>query len=127
MSDELLQTKLFIPLIRPNLVPRPHLVEQLKRKLDLGSKVTLLSAPAGFGKTTLVTSWLDQFELKTAWLSLDEGDNDPTRFISYLFAALITSDIDINNSIHTILESPHFPNIERQLGALINELFNDKI
>ena len=123
MGNELLQTKLFIPPIRPNLVPRPHLVEKLKRKLDLGSKVTLLSAPAGFGKTTLVTSWLDQFELKTAWLSLDEGDNDPTLFISYFFAALLKSNIDINNSINTILESPHYPNIERQLGALINGLF----
>ena len=50
MGNELLQTKLFIPPIRPNLVPRPHLVEKLKRKFDLGSKVTLLSAPAGFGK-----------------------------------------------------------------------------
>ena len=97
MGNELLQTKLFIPPIRPNLVPRPLLVEKLKRKLALGSKVTLLSAPAGFGKTTLVTSWLDQFELKTAWLSLDEGDNDPTLFISYFFAALLKSNIDINN------------------------------
>jgi LuxR family maltose regulon positive regulatory protein len=126
MSDELLQTKLFIPLIRPNLVLRPHLVEQLKRKLDLGSKVTLLSAPAGFGKTTLVTSWLHQFDLKTAWLSLDEGDNDPTRFISYFFAALLKSNIGINDSINTILESPHYPNIERKIGALINELFTQK-
>ena len=58
MGSDLLQTKLFVPPIRPNLVPRPQLVLQLNQKLEFGSKLTLLSAPAGFGKTTLVSNWL---------------------------------------------------------------------
>jgi len=81
MGNNLLQTKLFIPPIRPNLVPRPQLVEQLNQKLNLGSKLTLLSAPAGFGKTSLVSNWLNKSDFKIAWLSLDKDDNDQARFI----------------------------------------------
>ena len=72
MSIELLESKLFIPPIRPNLVPRPHLISQLTKKSDLGCKVTLIPAQAGFGKTTLVMSWMHESDLTTAWFSLDE-------------------------------------------------------
>jgi len=99
MGSYLLQTKLFIPPIRPNLVPRPHLIEQLDQRLKLGSKLTLLSAPAGFGKTTLVTNWLNDSGLQIAWLSLDEGDNDPTRFLSYIVAALQKTSIGISELV----------------------------
>jgi len=76
----LLQTKLYIPSLRPSLVPRPHLIAQLDR--GRAGKLILLSAPAGYGKTTLVTEWIAQIQKETAvcWLSLDEDDSDPHQF-----------------------------------------------
>lgn len=85
MSEKLLQTKLFKPTVRPLLVPRPRLIEKLNVGLD--GKLTLVSAPAGFGKTTLVATWILAGERPSAWLSLDERDNDLMRFWHYLLAA----------------------------------------
>ena len=68
------------PPVQPGLVSRPRLVEQLDEGLRLGHKLTLISAPAGYGKTTLVSGWVHQNDLRAAWVSLDEGDNDPSRF-----------------------------------------------
>ena len=90
MSNVLLLTKLYIPPPRPNIVLRPRLIERLNEGLSAGCKLTLISAPAGFGKTTLVSEWVAGCERPVAWLSLDEGDNDPTRFLTYLVAALQT-------------------------------------
>ena len=84
----ILATKLYIPRLRPNVVSRPRLLELLNEGLH--RKLTLIAAPAGFGKTTLVSEWVEGIERPTAWLSLDEGDNDPTRFLTYLVAALQT-------------------------------------
>ena len=88
MSGDLLQTKLYVPRLRPSLVPRPHLIEHLNRGLQ--RKLTLISTPAGFGKTTLVSEWIAGCERPFAWLSLDERDADLTRFLTYLIAALQT-------------------------------------
>jgi LuxR family maltose regulon positive regulatory protein len=84
----LLQTKLFIPPFRPSQILRPRLVNKLNDTRPC--KLILLSAPAGYGKTTLVTEWLAQLEANTAvcWLSLDEDDNDTQRFFSYIAAAV---------------------------------------
>ena len=92
MSTPILATKLYIPPPRPKVVLRPHLIERLNEGLSSGRTpgVTLISAPAGFGKTTLVSEWVTGCERPIAWLSLDEGDNDPTRFLTYLVAALQT-------------------------------------
>jgi len=90
MSTPILATKLYVPAPRPEIVLRPHLIEQLNKSLAMGCKLTLISASAGFGKTTLVSEWVANCEQPVAWLSLDEGDNDPVRFISYLIAALQT-------------------------------------
>ena len=85
----LLTTKLLVPPLRAQLVLRPRLIERLNEGLH--GKLTLISAPAGFGKTTLVSEWVAGCERNpVAWLSLDEGDNDPTRFLTYLIAALQT-------------------------------------
>ncbi len=88
MSEPLLLTKLYVPPPRPNLVLRPRLIERLNKGLSSGHKLTLISASAGFGKTTLVSEWIAGCGQPVAWLSLDEGDNDPTRFLTYLVAAL---------------------------------------
>ena len=92
MSTPILATKLYIPPPRPELVLRPRLIERLNEGLH--RKLTLISAPAGFGKTTLVSEWVaERADRPVAWLSLDEGDNDPTRFLTYLVAALQTLDL----------------------------------
>ena len=88
VSTPILTTKLYIPPPRPNAVLRPALIERLNE--GLYRKLTLISAPAGFGKTTLVSEWVAGCERPVAWLSLDEGDSDPTRFLTYLVAALQT-------------------------------------
>ena len=81
MDDTLLVTKLYIPPPCQILVLRPRLIEALSKSQT--SSLTLVSAPAGYGKTTLVSNWLRQTETPSTWLSLDEGDNDPIRFLQY--------------------------------------------
>ena len=88
MSTPILATKLYIPRPRPKLVRRARLIERLNEGLH--SKLSLICAPAGFGKTTLLSEWLATCEEPVAWLSLDEGDSDLTRFLTYLVAALQT-------------------------------------
>ena len=90
MPTPILATKLYIPPPRPKAVRRPRLIERLNEGLSASRKLTLISAPAGFGKTTLVSEWVAGCGRPVAWLSLDDGDNDPTRFLTYLVAALQT-------------------------------------
>lgn len=82
----LLQTKLSIPPVRADLVPRPRLLQRLNA--GLAGKLTMVSAPAGFGKTTLLAHWARGCSLPVSWLSLDESDNEPVRFTAYLIASL---------------------------------------
>ena len=89
MPTPILATKLYSPPPRPRVVLRPRLIERLNEG-SLHRRLTLVSAPAGFGKTTLVSEWVAGCGRPAAWLSLDEGDNDPARFLSYLVAALRT-------------------------------------
>ena len=131
MSDSLLLTKLYIPPPRSNLVLRPRLVEQLNKGLSSGRKLTLISAPAGFGKTTLVSEWVAGPRdcppklvcgSSVAWLSLDEADNDPARFISYLVAALQTIKPGIGEGLLPALQGPQPLHIETLLTLLLNEI-----
>ena len=112
MSDPLLLTKLYIPPPRPKIVLRPRLIERLNEGLSAGRKLTLISASAGFGKTTLVSEWVASCGQPVAWLSLDEGDNDPTRFLTYLIAALQTIAPNIGAGVLGILQSPQPPPTE---------------
>jgi len=88
----------------------------------LHGKLTLISAPAGFGKTTLVSEWLAGCGRPAAWLSLDERDSDPTRFLAYLVAALQTIVAQLGEGVLVVLHSPQPPPIELMLTALLNEL-----
>ena len=90
MPAPILATKLYVPPPRPRAVPRSRLIAQLNEGLASGCRLSLISAPAGFGKTTLVSEWVAGCKRPVAWLSLDEGDNDPTRFLTCLVAALQT-------------------------------------
>jgi Ribbon-helix-helix protein, copG family len=87
----ILATKLYVPPSRRSLVLRPRLVERLDEGLAAGHRLTLVSAPAGFGKTTLVSDWVAGCGRPAAWLSLDEGDSEPSRFLTYLIAALLSA------------------------------------
>ncbi|MCB8979322.1 MAG: helix-turn-helix transcriptional regulator [Ardenticatenaceae bacterium] len=122
MSAPILSTKLFVPPPRPDLVPRQRLVGQLDQGLALHRKLTLVSAPAGFGKTTLVSSWLAQTGWAVAWLSLDEGDADLTRFLTYLVAALQTAVPTLGQHTLEMLAVPQPPSTDAILTSLLNEL-----
>lgn len=122
VPETLLQTKLYIPPLRPNLVPRPQLIQRLNQGLQLGHKVTLVSAPAGFGKTTLVSEWVAGCGRPAAWLSLDVRDNDPSRFLAYLVAALQTIVAHFGERILGVLQTPQPPPTESLLTALLNEI-----
>jgi LuxR family maltose regulon positive regulatory protein len=114
----LLATKSYIPPARPNRVPRPRLIEQLNRSRPL----TLIAAPAGFGKTTLLSDWIPHSEQCVTWLSLDEDDNDPIRFWVYVVAALQRLRPDLGESASALLQSPQPPPITSILSMLINEI-----
>jgi LuxR family maltose regulon positive regulatory protein len=119
----LLTTKLRPPRMRPTLVARPRLREVLAG--GEGRRLTLVSAPAGFGKTTLLGEWSEQLLREgrsVAWVSLDESDNDPARFLSYLVAALRTVGGDIDEGVLASLRSPEPPPVEAVAGALVNDL-----
>ena len=120
MSEPLLLTKLYIPPPATDLVPRPRLIERLNAGLN--RKLTLISASAGFGKTTLVSEWLANSGRPVAWLSLDEGDSDPARFLIYLVAALQKLAPNIGKGVMAVLESPQPPPVESILTTLLNEI-----
>src|SRR5437763_8182134 len=120
MPMPILATKLYIPRLRPNVVSRPRLLERLNEGLH--RKLSLIAAPAGFGKTTLVSEWVASCDRQVAWLSLDEGDNDPTRFLTYLVAALQTIAPTLGEGVLGALQSPQPPPTEAILTALLNDL-----
>ena len=119
MVEVPLQTKLYLPPLRPNLIPRPYLGQKLNAGLN--SQLILVSAPAGYGKTTLVAAWLAGQETSCGWLSLDEGDNDPARFLAYIIAALQTAVPDIGAPALALMQSPQ-PPLSDVLVALVNDL-----
>ena len=120
MTISLLKTKLHIPPMRPELVSRPRLIERLDAGLD--HKLTLLSAPAGFGKTTLLGEWVTRLQDRAAWLSLDQEDNDEARFWTYLIAALQTVRDGLGQDALQLLRSPQQPATEAILTALLNQV-----
>jgi len=140
MSAPLLKTKLYIPRPRSNLVPRPDLIARLNA--GLRGKLTVVSAPAGFGKTTLLSEWIHQkaqrgkigeeiFQLpNVAWLSLDEGDNDLARFLAYFIASLRTiPELEAENTGEAFLKAFQSPSVGKEESqtttALLTELINE--
>ena len=119
MSTPILTTKLYVPPPRPHAVLRPRLTGRLNEGLH--RKLTLISAPAGFGKTTLLGEWVAGCERPAAWLSLDEADSDPTRFLAYLVAALQTIAPNIAEGVLGMLQSPQPPPTEAVLTTMLNE------
>ena len=131
LATQLLSTKLHMPPPRPNLVSRPRLIARLDDGVHLGRKLNLVSAPAGFGKTTLLSEWLHHSSqpsaemassLPVAWLSLDEGDNDLARFLAEVVAALQGFDPHLGEGSLVALRSPQPPAMESLVTSLINEI-----
>jgi LuxR family maltose regulon positive regulatory protein len=122
VETPLLATKLNVPPTRPHIVSRPRLLEKLEENLNFN--LVLVSAPAGFGKSTLLSEWTRSSQLKvgTAWVSLDEGDNDPIRFWDYFITAIQTLQPSCGEKILPWLHSSQPPSADSMLTALINEL-----
>ena len=136
MPMPVITTKLYIPSFRSSLVARPYLVKRMNAGLD--GKLTLISAPAGFGKTTIVSEWVNNLRLnsakgseiinRVAWLSLDKGDDDYVRFLSYFIAALQAIEIRhesagiIGQGALGLLQSPHPPPPDAVLTSVLNEI-----
>lgn len=120
MAAPLLTTKLYLPPIASNLVPRPHLIERLNDGMMV--RLILISAPAGFGKSTLMSEWARTIGKPVAWLSLDENDNNLKRFLSYLIAAFQQIDGSIGESVLSSFEATDNPPLEPLITILINEI-----
>jgi LuxR family maltose regulon positive regulatory protein len=118
--DRLIRTKLRLPFSRPGLVPRPRLQEQIAQ--GLRGPLTLVTAPAGFGKTTLVASCIASCAMPVAWLSLDKDDNQVGRFLSYLVAALQKADHTIGSEAEELMAASQQALPEAVLTSLINDL-----
>jgi LuxR family transcriptional regulator, maltose regulon positive regulatory protein len=126
-SGPLIITKLSIPQLRAGLVERPHLARQM-RESHMRS-LTLVCAPAGYGKTTLLIDWISTLEQASAaprpilcWVSLNADDDEPLRFMSYLLAAFELSNAGISDAARTMLQTPSLPPFQTFVGVLINDL-----
>ncbi len=124
MSTPVLATKLFAPARRPQLVARPRLTGQLDTTLDAGHRLTLVSAPAGFGKTTVLSDWLAhlaqrQPHTRVGWLSLDDADNDLTRLVTHVVASLNSVGLGVDTAV---LESLHTASTSTALTVLVNDV-----
>jgi LuxR family maltose regulon positive regulatory protein len=122
--ETLLHTKFNIPLPYDNLVARPHLLKKLDKGLKSGSRLTLISAPAGFGKTTILSDWGRYQGKPVAWLSIDKSDNDVSRFFAYLFAALQSIGLDFVETAPIFPQSSQPPPVEVILTPIINTISN---
>ena len=125
VPQALVTTKLRTPRTRPNLVERPRLRDVLVA--GQRRRLTLVSAPAGFGKTTLLGEWAEDLSAagrSVAWVSLDGSDNDPTRFMAYLVDALRAVEEGVGDGILASMRSPEPPPVEAVMGTLVNDLAN---
>jgi LuxR family transcriptional regulator, maltose regulon positive regulatory protein len=118
--SSLMRTKLYRPRTNGDVIPRAHLIERLNAALS--GSLTVLSAPAGFGKTTLLAAWLETLDHPTAWLSLDDNDNELPVFVHAFTAALQTVFPDAGEATASLLKGPQFPPADRVAPLLINDL-----
>jgi LuxR family maltose regulon positive regulatory protein len=122
VRSSLLATKLHRPSISPQRVRRPRLTQRLNDGLASGRQVTLVSAPAGFGKTTCIGEWANALDCPVTWLSLDAADDDPGRFITYLVVALQQVDESLGRELEGVLRSGQLPPVEVISTTLINDI-----
>src|SRR5574341_379491 len=115
-----LHTKLMPPRLQTSAIQR----DDLLRRLDSGlcRKLTLVTAPTGFGKSTLVSMWIASRDFASAWVTLDESDNDPSRFWTYVVSALRTFDSAVGKTTLSALTASQLPSFRTLLAPLINDL-----
>lgn len=111
-KNVLLDTKLYMPSVRQNHICRDTLNKKLDEGLDKEHKIFFDSAPAGYGKTTLISGWLSRLDCNYTWLSMDEHDNDPLKFISYLLAAIRKINKSFGTMIEDLMTAPKLPGAE---------------
>ncbi len=121
METPLLNTKFYIPTLRSDHIKRERLLNQID--LGLNGKLTLVSAPAGFGKSTLVARWARELGYPLGWVSLDGHDNDPVLFLAYIFAAM-NQAYEVGETVLAEIQAPQRPSDDAILMAWINELTN---
>ena len=122
MKPQILNSKIFIPPSSSKLVPRQRLIDLLNKGLNC--KLSLVSAPAGYGKSTLLANWVEQQQLPCAWISLDEKDNDPARFFTYLIAGLKLIRLDFDDKLLSTFQDQDTDLAESFLMPLINRISN---
>lgn len=122
MNHYIIKTKLYIPQYRENSISRPALIQKLSEGLSCNMQITLVSAPPGYGKTSLIVEWSKKSHLNFIWLTLDKGDNEPVRFFSYFIAALQQVDKNIGIAALSLLDAPQFPPLDLLAGALVNDI-----
>ena len=120
--DTLLETKFYIPVPGTNLVSRERLLRVIEEGIKGGKRLTLISAPPGYGKTTLLGEWIFEKNLSVAWLTLDEGENDPARFVAYLISAIRRIEPGIGETTLAMLGTPAKHTPESLLTPLVNEI-----
>ncbi len=120
MPGQILITKLYIPPLQPKTVPRPHLTKRLNDCMEC--RLTLVSASAGFGKTTLISEWVAACKQPVSWLSLDEEHSDYVCFLTYLITALQKIKADIGEEVLKVLQFPQLPSANSILISLLNEI-----
>lgn len=122
MLTSILSTKLFIPEIRDNYVMRRSLVDKLVCGINMNNKLTLVSAPAGYGKTTLVVEFLNSINLTSTWISLDDGDNDLAQFLSYLIVALRRAGVTIESNTEKVAFDFNMSSTNAPITMIINDI-----
>lgn len=122
MSSVLLATKLHLPALRPGHIRRELLLGRLDAGLARDARLVLLSAPAGYGKSSLLAEWISERKLAVAWLTLDAGDNDPARFVAYLIASIQTAHPDAGVTTLGMLNMGGALAPEPLLAPLMNDL-----
>ncbi|MBN1315017.1 MAG: hypothetical protein JXA42_06100 [Anaerolineales bacterium] len=120
MTETLITTKFFKPRLSPNLVERPRLIRRLNTGLD--KALTLISAPAGYGKSTLIAHWLENIVRPSCWLGLDMGENDAVGFITNFVAAIQQIDPTIGTKVLSLMQVPRLPALEIMMASLINDI-----
>jgi ATP/maltotriose-dependent transcriptional regulator MalT len=124
MPDSLLVTKVSLPMLRHILVPRKKVLRQLSEGVREGHLLTLVSAPAGYGKTTAIRMWVEEAGYPVAWVTLEKSDNDLKQFLTYVLTALQQARDDLGQAALEVVENTQEINLERILGLLINDLYD---